>query len=615
MSRTMRTVSWAVLVSVGVLGWPAEAQAAKKVLRLRLDGPVMEAPSDAAGILALFQKKETHTLRELVKTIGRAGGDKEIAALVVIIEQPEMGLAQAEELTAAFKVFKAKGKPVYCYMDDASNLTYVLAAAADHITLAENSELDLVGLRGAMMFFKGLFDKLGIEADLMHCGAYKSALEPFTRTEPSPEAAENINWLLDSLYDRWIGMIAEGRKLSPEDVKKAVDVGPLTAAAALERKLIDDVSSFPAFKQRIQKEFGKDVEILKKYEEGAGAEVDMENPFALFQFFMQMMQGKPEVTEPGLGLIYVDGGIVVGPSEEGGFGGGKTAGSTTVRAALEKAREDDTIKAVVLRVDSPGGSALASDIIWKAAAGLAAEKPLIVSMGSVAGSGGYYVSLPGDPILAEPSTITASIGVVGGKIVWKGLLDDKLGITTTEFTRGKHAGLMSGNRKWNEDERAWMTGYMNSVYEQFKGRVMKSRGNRLQKELEQMAGGRVYTGEQALKLGLVDKLGGLADALELATNKAGLKRDCPVYVLPKPSDLEAILALFRKLSGKGGEDEFEIGKPAATLSSDPLWRAALPLVRALAPEQFRGALDALRNLVILERERVGCFMPFVPQVR
>lgn len=615
MKRMTRTIACgAALALAGVLLLPAEARAEKKLLRLLFDGPVLEAPNDNAALMALFAKEQSSTLRDWVHTIRRAAGDRDISGMVLILEQPEVSLAQIEELTQALRAFEAKGKPVYCYLDEADNRAYALAAAATHITLAETSTLDIVGLHGEMMYFKGLLDKLGLEADMMHCGAYKSALEPFTRTEPSPEAAANVNWLLDGIYERWIQLLADGRKLKVDEVKALVDMAPLSAKQALENKLVDDVSSFAAFKQRLHKEFGKDVNVLKKYEEGAGLELDTSNPFVLIPQILQLFEQAAETKEePAIGLIYIDGGIVVGKSDDSPFGG-SMAGSTTVRAALEEARQDDNIKAVVVRVDSPGGSALASDIIWDAATRCAAEKPLMVSMGRVAGSGGYYVSLPGDTIFAEATTITGSIGVVSGKLVWNGLLQGKLGITTTEFTRGQHAALSSLNRKWNDGERAWMTAYMNSVYDQFKGRVTKSRGERIKKDLEEIAGGRVYTGAQALDLGLVDKLGGLSDALDLAASKSSLGRDYRVQVLPKPSGLEAFLELLKKLAGQDQKDEFEIAA-AARLGGDPSCRALLSLVGELAPAQVKELMRGLRNLFILQQEKVGCFMVFVPDIR
>ena len=580
--------------------------------------------------------------------IREAAADRTISGLVLIIDQPEINLAQVEEFTRALNAFKAKGKPIYCYMDEAGNATYALAAAATHVTLAENSELGIVGLHGEMMFFKGLLDKLGIEAEMLHMGAYKSALEPFTRTEPSPEAAENVNWLLDGIYARWLQLMADGRKLSTDEVKKIVDQAPITSEDALKLKLVDEVSSFGAFRRLLKKEFGKDVKIVKNLSEGGeGGELKSDDIWGLiahlktlFEEAASQAKGKEE---PAVGLIYIQGMITMGDSDEDPFGGGGSAGSTTIRHALETAREDDSIKAVVVRVDSPGGSALASDIIWNAGTRCAAEKPVIVSMGRVAGSGGYYVALPGDPIFAEASTLTGSIGVVGGKLVLKDLFQNKLGITTTEFTRGQHAGLMSMSRKWTESERSWIEKYMHEVYDQFKGRVQKSRGQKLKKELEDLAGGRVYTGQQALDLGLVDKIGGLDEALNLAAEKAGLGKDYEVRVLPKPSGLAALIHTLKKMSGDDDRDEYEIGlgqlgsdvagqlrsgvagqlssgvagqlgTPGAFVS-DPLLRAALPLLHELAPAQLREFLRGVHNLITLQHEHVGCFMPFVPDVK
>ncbi|MBU0618502.1 MAG: signal peptide peptidase SppA [Planctomycetes bacterium] len=611
MSRMARRyVSWTLLIVGATFLLPQTALAARKVLRVRLDGPVLEAPDENAQLLGLlFSGSETRTLYDTVRTIEKAAADDEIAGIALIIEQPQMGFAQIEEVTRALQGFREAGKKVYCYMDYAGNGSYALACSADHITLAEYSVLGIVGLHAEASFYKGLLDKIGVYADLMHCGAYKSALEPFTRTEPSPEAAENINWLLDGIYERWIEMLAEGRGLSAWEVEALVDRAPLEADESLEHKLVDAVGSFPDFKKLIYKEFGQDVEVVKKLGDEGGFDLDLENPFAIFQMFSEMLDKRREPTKPGIALIYIDGGIIVGKNDSGPFGGGM-AGSTTIRAAFEQAYEDESVKAIVVRVDSPGGSALGSDIMWKAATRCASEKPLIVSMGNVAGSGGYYVSIPGDMIFAEETTITASIGVVGGKFVWNELMENKLGITTTEFDRGKHAGLMSMNKCWSEGEREWMTTYLNSVYEQFKGRIVSSRGDRIKGNLEDMAGGRVYTGKQALELGLVDRIGGLSDAIEYATEKVGLD-EYEVYVLPEARDFTDILAL---LMDEETEDEWEISlTPRA--SSDPLLRAALPMLKDLAPHRLRSIAQAFRNLTTLSHEHVGCFMPFDLTIR
>ncbi len=595
------------------------ALAGKTVLKMRVNGPMLESASDSAGLMAILAEEDMTTLHGWLGTVQKAGADSRIDGLVLIIEQPVMGFAQVEEMRRALQDFRDQGKPIYCYLDYADNLTYALASAADHVTLAENSDLAIIGLYAELWYYKGMLEKLGIETQMKHRGDYKSAHEPFTRKTPSEEAAANINWLLDGLYEHWLKMIAESRGLSVKEVTSLVDQAPLSAVAAHKARLVDDVSSFSTFKQLIHKEFGSDVRVLDKYRPRDEMDVSFDS---LMQEVMTMimsggrgMMDDPMQAPPGVGLIYVDGMIVVGPNDEGPFGGG-VAGSTTIRAAFEHARSDDAIKAVVLRVDSPGGSALASDIIWKAATDLANEKPLIVSMGNVAGSGGYYVALPGDTIFAESTTITGSIGVVGGKFVWKGLLEEKLGITTAEFKRGRHAGLVSMHRKWNETEEAWIEKYLTTTYEQFKQRVMSSRGQKLKKDFDELAGGRVFTGQQALELGLVDRIGGLDAALDLAAREAGLGDDYAVHHVPPASDIAEFVRFFSQIMQTEKWDDYPIERDAeAAALGDPLLRAGLPLLQELAPAQARDMLRTLGNLIILRDEHVGCFMTTVPHIR
>lgn len=607
-----------ILLAALLLAVSPTALAARQVVRIVLDSPVLEAPSPDAELAALFGQKP-QTLRALIETIRKAGEDANVAGIALVIDEPRISLAQVEELSRALQSFRARGKQVFCYMDHADNVSYALAAAgADHITIAETSTLWINGLHAEVSFYKGLLEKIGVQAQMLQCGAYKAAAEAFSRTEPSPEFAENINWLLDSIYERWIELIAQGRKLDPAKVRAVIDAAPVEAVPAREHGLVDAVSSFAEFRKMLQREFGEDVEIIKDLDK-AQFKLDFNNPFAIFELFQKFMaEAQEKPTKAAVGLIYVEGGITTGKSEPDFLGSGSTAGSTTVRAALEKALRDENIKAVVMRVNSPGGSALASDIIWEAATRLAQTKPLVVSMGAVAGSGGYYVSIPGETIFAEATTITASIGVVGGKLIWKDLWEGKIGITTTEFQRGKNAALFSMNRPWTEQERQWMLTWMNNIYEQFKGRIRASRGQRIRGDLEQTAGGRVFTGRQALERGLVDRLGGLQDAIEYAAGRAGLSK-YDVVLVPRPKDLMQILT---ELFGQEQEDEYELAPSAvraalqaAPLSQDPLLRAALPLIRQLAPRQVRQLVAGLRNAAIIHREHVGMFMPVELEIR
>lgn len=613
--KAKHRMSWVFLLATAAATLSPAALAGNSVLRLKFSGPVAESPSPDGELMALLGGDVPTTLREWVHKIDKAAKDDEIVGIAMILDQPAVGFAQIQELRQALERFRATGKKVYCYMDHAGNGGFALAVGADHITLAEYSELAISGLRAELSFYKGLLDKIGVKADMLHCGAFKSALEPYTRTEPSAEAAENINWLLDGIFDAWISMIADGRGLGADQIRDAVDHAPINADKALSARLIDAIDDFDGFSQRLRKEFGQDVEIVKKYprKKGDKFELDPSNPFAFFTQMNQMMEELfgtgDESDEPGIGLIYIEGMIVMGDSQQSPFGGA-TAGSTTVRAAFDAALEDDNVKAVVLRVNSPGGSALASDIMWKAAMRLAEKKPLIVSMGGVAGSGGYYVALPGDVIFADETTITGSIGVVGGKMVWNGLFEGKLGITTTEFTRGANAALMSANSAWTEQERETVQGWLNDVYDQFKGRVMSTRGDKLTMDLETLAQGKVYTGKQALGFGLVDKLGSLSDAINHAADRANLD-DPKVYTFPKKKDFAQVLA---QLMGEETDDDWDLTIGRA-LAGDPLMRAFAPFARALAPDKVHALIRDFQKLAILNREHVGCFMPLEPGIR
>ncbi|MCC6359167.1 MAG: signal peptide peptidase SppA [Phycisphaerales bacterium] len=611
LTRGLSLLAACLLIAAG----SPPAEAGKKVLRMKLDGAIAEAPSKDADLMSILGGGgKQRSLYEWVEELDKVAADPEFAGVVMIIDEPSIGIVHVEELTRSLAAVRAKGKKVLAFMDSAGNSVYPLATAADHISLSENSDLSIVGLHAEAEYYKGLLDKVGLEMDMLHCGAYKSALEPFVRTEPSKEARENIDWLLTGIYDRWIQLMADGRKLSVEQIKAAVDQAPIVAAEALKLKLIDAVESFDDFSQRIRKEFGQDCEVVKKYKSGDDDfEFDMNNPFALFQKINEMMEEAASSKEAtGIAIIYLEGGITTGKSTVDFFGGGRSVGSTTFRAAFDEATENDAIKAVVLRVNSPGGSALASDIIWKAATRCAKKKPLIVSMGGVAGSGGYYVAIPGDTIFAEESTITASIGVVGGKMIWKGLWQDKLGINTVEFNRGKNAGLMSTMSKWTDAERAFMMKYMDSIYEQFKGRIKTSRGERIKGDLESMAGGRVFTGKQALERGLVDKIGGLQDAVRLAAKKAGLDtKDLKIHNLPREKDFADVL---REIFGEESKDEYEI-RTEIRASLDSVLGGLAPTLRTVAPERFRALSRAFEQLMVLDREHVSCYMPLELRIR
>lgn len=584
------------------------ASGAAKVPVFRLHGPLLESPP---AMDFGFDGELRQTLHGLSEKLRKASKDDAVKAVVLQFDEPQLGWGQMQELRQVIADVRASGKDVYCYLEDASAGTYLLATAASRIALAPIGGIDLVGLHVEGIYFKSLMDKIGVSADIIHIGAFKSAGEPFTRTGPSEEAAKMTDWLVEDLYRQMIDTVAEARSLSTDDVRKLIDGGPYTATEALKAKLVDEVTYVESFSSTLKQRFGNDLVFDTNYGARKGPEVDFSSPFAIFKLFGEAMkQAKGEV-KPAIAVVYVDGMIVTGKTEESLFGDSGTVGSTTIRRVLNQARDDDSIKAVVLRVDSPGGSALASDIMWHAAQEVADRKPLVVSMGNVAASGGYYVSAGAEAIFAEPGTITGSIGVVGGKLVTTGLWD-WLGVTFHETKRGKNASLFSSLRPFDEQERARVRGQMEEIYGEFKDRVSRGRGKQLKakgKTLEELAGGRVYTGKQALEIGLVDHLGGLQEAVKFAARQAKAG-DYEVRLLPKPENF--IDLLVRSLTGETDEDGGRLrlsGQPAGWSTDQAGLREALSALGSLDPARARAVWRSLLRIELLGRERVLLTLP------
>lgn len=601
MKTTIRFTSIAACV-VLLLALPANAQ---KIASFHLSGPVIEKPlPDMMGLG--FASQKMVSLKDLLERFKQARDDDEVRAVLLTWEGVSMGLAQVQELRDGIAQIRAADKEVFVQAEELSNLTYALAAAGSHINIVPTGDLWLTGIYAEAPYAKGLLDKLHIDADFLHIGAYKSAAETLTRTGPSEPAEENMNWLIDGLYESLVDMVADGRRLSAEKAKALIDDGPYTASRALEAGLIDSVEYRQEFLTKLKERYD-DGKIVKNYGEDTGPDVPGDF-FSMVTFFMDMIHGTGDKdTTPAVGIVYVDGAISTGTEEHSPFGGSSGAKSTSIRKALEQAARDDAIKAVVLRVDSPGGSALASEIIWHATQRVAEKKPLIVSMGNVAGSGGYYVSCGGDAIFADEATITASIGVVGGKLVTTGMWQECLGINWHEYKRGNSSAIMSTSHRFSDDERARVHRWMNDVYVVFKSRIEAGRGDKLAKPLEEMAGGRVFTGKQALALGLIDRLGGLDDAIKYAAAQAELG-DYDIRVVPKTKNFfEMLMEDF----GGSDDDEFastSISKPLFSADS-PMLRDVLPILNRLDPVRMRAVLQTLQRLELIHTEGVITMMP------
>ena len=576
------------------------ADPAKKVgiALITIKGDYAEGPQ-AAGLFATL----TETLREGLARLEKAKDDDRVGAVILTFDDPDLGWGQVNEFRAAIKAVRAKGKPVYAWFSQPDTKAYLVASACDKVYVPESGLLLTMGLRAEVTFFKNLLDRLDVKAEMMRVGKFKSAAEPFTRTEMSEPFRQEMTELLDDLWSQMVSAVAEDRGLSKEQVEAAIDAGPLTASAAKAAKLVDGFAYEDELPGLIDKALGAAGHKLGKDYGKKKLDADFSGLTGFIEL-MNLIAGidQPESAAAGdkIALIYATGAIVTGKSEQG-FTGGATLGSETLIKAIEKARDDDDVKAVVLRVDSPGGSAVASDLIWHALNTLKAKKPLVASMGNVAGSGGYYISMNADAIVAEPGTITGSIGVVGGKLAFGGLLD-KVGVTTSVVARGKNSGALSILTGFSDSERAAMQRMLDEIYGQFTTKAAEGRHMPVEK-LREVAEGRIFSGARAKEIGLVDRIGTLDDAVALAKEKAvakgslGKDADPGLLILPKPrSPLEE---LFGPLDAS-----------ASVRSS-----AARSSLLGLLPPDLADALSGLDAIDLLARERVLTVMPFTIRVR
>jgi protease-4 len=506
---------------------------------------------------------------------------------------------------------KSSGKEVYAHADAAlMTQSLALAAGASRISATPTAIIMISGFNSEAPYVRGLLDAIGVKPDFLACGKYKSAAEIFMRKAPSPEAAEMRNWLLDSLYDSYQKSVAKGRGVKPEKVRKWIDGALYTPEQAVEQGIIDRVQHRQELEAELRKKFGDDVKFDTKYGKKAEAEgMDLSSPMGLFQFWASLLESakKKPTGKDIIGIVYVDGAIVPGKPEASPFGQETDAYSTPIRKALEKIAENKQVKGVVLRVNSPGGSAVASEIILNATKQVKAKKPFVVSMGNVAGSGGYYVSMGADTIFADSTTITVSIGVLGGKFATTGMWN-KIGITWDASRRGANAGLLSSDAPFSATERKKMQTWMNDVYGVFKGHVEAARGNKLKKPLDEMAGGRVYTGQQALELGLVDKIGTLEDAIRHVAEKAKTK-DYEVRVYPEPKNF--METVVEQLSGGDRDFNHLTVSPSAIgqARASSLVELALPYLKGLDGHRLDTVKAALRQLDLLQQERAMLVMP------
>jgi protease-4 len=584
----------ALLIAFGVLTAPVHAQEANperaapitQLAQLRLAGPLEEAPS--SPVLVFGPRPATFQTR--LERIRKAARDKEVGALVLQFDSLEIGFARMEELRREIAEFKKSGKKVFAYLESGSAKDFLVACEADQICMPVSGALMLVGMRTEVYFYKELLDKLDIRADFLQMGIFKSAVEPYLRTGLSKEAKAQYDLLLDDLYANcYVGSIVRSRKgkkdFTDASVRKLIDEGPFTARQALTLGLIDEVVYHGDFQESVRKALGvKEIKLARDYG-NEKAKDDLSNPLNLLKV---LNPPPPSVggNKDRIAILYAVGSIVSGKGGPVFFGGSRVA-STTMIEAIREADRDPKVRAIVLRVDSPGGSALASDLIWNELKHC--KKPVVASMSDYAASGGYYISMGARKVYAQPGTLTGSIGVFGGKLAFGGLFQ-KAGVTIESLSRGKNAGLLSLTDAFSPSEKKAMETLMQEVYEQFLDRVTENRAAAgkpmTRKQLLDLAEGRVWTGTQALERGLVDALGSLEDAIADAKVMGGLARDADVdfLILPKPPNLLETFMEGDSLLGSLSSKELsvlaqfpEVGEHARAvetmleLRAEPVW--------------------------------------------
>ncbi len=520
-------------------------------LVIDLEGEYVEAPQ--APLMARLLGQHRVPLVSVLSELRKAGRDARISVVVLRIRGLDIGWAKAQDLRDAILALHDRGKRTYAYVECerfGANREYYVASAADQVWLAPGTRAPFVGLAADYVFLGGLWEKLGVGVEVERVGKYKSAAESLAATHMSDANAEMVNSIMDSVESQVVAAVADRRKLTPSEVREIIDQAPMTPQEMLAARLVDGVGFLDAV---LEKE-GKPPVVESDDYAGVDPRSVGFDPVATFA------------------LVYGSGAVVHGDAKLSRSGDSVLA-STPVSRALRDAADDPEIKAIVFRIDSPGGSALASDIVYQAVLEAKQKKPLVVSFSDVAASGGYYVAAAADTIVSQPGTLTGSIGVFVVRPVIGGLLD-KLGIGHASVTRGAHAGLLLSTEPLSPGTRQRLEAEVRSVYDLFVERV--STGRSLDPAyVDEIGQGRVWTGAQANERKLVTALGGLHVAVDRAKERAGLSRDADVALMPYPPP-EPLSEQIRKLAFGGSVSAVQLpvvpealGRIAAALAELP----------------------------------------------
>ena len=604
--RAVVKASWRAIgavVAAGLLSMPCGTLAAdpddRRIGWITLDGPVAEQDHPLAWLMGA---EAGETLQGLIGRFDDAANRNDVAALVVHIKDFPANLAQISSLAQAMERVRNVGKTIHVFAEYYGPTELLLACAADEIVLQPGGFVSFPGLYAEELYLADTLSLVGLKADMVQVGDYKGASEQMARNSPSEQWSQNIDALLDDMWAQMCERLVAGRGFDEMELAAALDRGwSADAQLAQDLGLIDAAVDALDLKAHVAARAGTDRITTDLGESADSATFDLNNPFAMMSVLTTVPEHEP--TRDTIAVIHIEGPIVDGESTTG-FTGSSNVGSRTIRKALQRVEEEDLVKGMVVRINSPGGSAMASEMIWQGVRRVAAKKPVYVSIGSMAASGGYYIAVSGDKIFVDPVSIVGSIGVVGGKIVMGGLYE-KIGVGVTPRLRGPHADLMSTSEPWTEAQRALIRAEMAEIYDLFAQRVKQGRGDTA--DLSRIGEGRLFTGRQAIENGMADGLADFDAVVERLAADAGLNEGAyDVMTYPGPKGLmEYMEEMFAMVSAPAGA-----GSRAATPTP------ALAPLRAIIGERAWPALaDAIEGLMLLRDERVILMMPRAVVIR
>jgi len=544
----------AMVVAIGARG----RVPSKTILEADFEQTFLEDVPETPSARLLLSDKQT--VRDVVDAIDRGSTDDRVVGMIAKIGAAPMGMAQTQELRDAVQRFRAHKKFAVAYSETfgefgPGNGAYYLATAFDHIYLQPSGDVGLTGIIMESPFIKGTLAKLGMSFHGDHRYEYKAALNFYTESKYTDAHKEEMTAIMTSWFNQIKDGICQARQIAPDKFQALVDAGPYLGKEAVAAKLVDAVA------------YRDDVYGDVKNKAGDAAEL-------LYLDKYLSRAGRPHDHGKTIALVFGVGDVTRGKSDYDPVQGSQNMGSDTVAGAIRAAAENKDVRAILFRVDSPGGSYVASDTIWREVVrARQAGKPVIVSMGNLAGSGGYFVAMAADKIVAEPGTITASIGVLGGKVLTSGLWD-KVGLTWDEVHQGENATMFTGTEDYTPAEWARFEAWLDRVYADFTDKVAEGRKLPKEKVLE-IAKGRIWSGQDAKNLGLVDELGGYDTALKLAKKAAGVPESDEVKIVVYPREKSFLQSMIDRRGPESSEKE------AAGQTLTRILQAVQPVARQL----------------------------------